>query len=112
MDSQDSSSSLQRNMYTDESDNENNNDTSSITNTTTNTKKKRNKSKTSFVWKYFDVIGDKDVCKVIVKKKCEDKKCGSEYIYNGSTSNMIAHLRSSHNIVDSKKLKSETQIPK
>ncbi|CAG8816423.1 15717_t:CDS:1, partial [Racocetra fulgida] len=31
------------------------------------------------------------------------------YFHDKSTSNMIAHLRSSHNIVDDKKLKSEVQ---
>ncbi|CAG8791832.1 6070_t:CDS:1, partial [Racocetra fulgida] len=113
MDSQEEySSSFQKSIYTDESDSENNsNDTFSTTSTTTNTstKKKRNKGRKSFVWKYFKKIGNKDICDVEIKKNGKDQKCGTEYTHDGSTSNMIAHLKSAHNIVDSKKLKPKVQ---
>ncbi|CAG8710953.1 6482_t:CDS:1, partial [Scutellospora calospora] len=106
---EESSTSFQKNIYTDESDSDNNSDDIiPSTNTLISPNKKRNKGKTSFVWKYFEVIGSKDICQVVVKKKGKDQKCGKEYIHNNSTSNMIAHLQS-HNIVDSKKLKSELQ---
>ncbi|CAG8812851.1 28573_t:CDS:2, partial [Dentiscutata erythropus] len=41
-----------------------------------------------------------DVCQVVVKVKGKEQKCGMEYTHDGSTSNMIAHLRSVYNIVD------------
>ncbi|CAG8524477.1 4790_t:CDS:1, partial [Scutellospora calospora] len=110
---EESSSSLQKSIYTNETDSKNDsNSTSSITNILISTKKKRNRSKKSFVWKYFEVVEKKDrkkdICQVMVKKNGEDKKCETEYFHDNSISNMIAHLRS-HNIVDNKKLKSETQ---
>ncbi|CAG8609912.1 14262_t:CDS:2, partial [Cetraspora pellucida] len=106
-----SSSSFQSNAHTNESDSENNsNDILSITNTLTSVKKsKKGKSKSSFVWKYFKVIDEKDVCYVNVKKKGKDQICGTDYVHDNSTSNIISHLRTSHKIVDNKKLTSEIQ---
>ncbi|CAG8713400.1 9122_t:CDS:2, partial [Cetraspora pellucida] len=100
-------------VYTNKTDSESDsNNMPSSTSTLASTKKKRNRSKKSFMWKYFTVVETKDekkdVCQVMVKKKGEDKKCEVEYIHNNSTSNIIAHLRS-HNIIDNKKQKSEIQ---
>ncbi|CAG8748959.1 3801_t:CDS:2, partial [Racocetra fulgida] len=81
--------SQEESIYTNETDSESdNNNMTSSTNTLAGEKK--------------------DVCQVMIKKKGEDKKCEVEYVHDNSTSNMIAHLRS-HNIVDNKKQKSETQ---
>ncbi|CAG8644767.1 9889_t:CDS:1, partial [Scutellospora calospora] len=106
------SSSFQKTVYTNKSGSESNSDSipSIIVSTSTKKKSKKRKSnnRKSFMWDYFKVIGNKDVCQVIIKKKGRDKKCEKEYIHNNSTSNMIAHLQS-HNIVDNKKLKSEAQ---
>ncbi|CAG8712165.1 3482_t:CDS:2 [Racocetra fulgida] len=54
-------------------------------------------------------IGENDICQVFIKKNGIEKKCETEYFHDKSTSNIIAHLRSSHNIIDDKKLKSEVQ---
>jgi hypothetical protein len=71
-DTQESSLSFQRDTYTDESNSDNNSsDIVSLINMLTSNKK-RTKNKLSFVWKYFEVIGTKDVCQVVVKKKEKD----------------------------------------
>jgi len=107
MDSQEeSSSSFYKTTYTDQSDSEADNINTSSTTNLISSKKKRDRNKSSFVWKYFKVIGDKDVCQIEIRK---DKKCGQEYLHDKSISNMISHLRVQHNIVDNKRLKSEIQ---
>ncbi|CAG8780675.1 7218_t:CDS:2 [Dentiscutata erythropus] len=103
MDSQkESSSSFYKTTYTDQSDSEADNTNVSSTTKLISSKKKRSRNKSSFVWKYFKVIGDKDVYQIEIRK---DKKCGQEYLHDKSTSNMISHLRVQHNIVDNKRLK-------
>ena len=107
MDSQEeSSSSFYKTTYTDQSDSEANNTNVSSTTKLISSKKKRGRNKSSFVWKYFKVIGDKDICQIEIRK---DKKCEQKYLHDKSTSNMISYLRVQHNIVDNKRLKSEIQ---
>src|SRR5260363_153989 len=107
MDSQEeSSSSFYKTTYMDQSDSEADTTNTSSTTKLISSKKKKGKNKSSFVWKYFKVIVNKDICQIEIRK---DKKCGQEYLHDKSTSNMISHLQVQHNIVDNKRLKSEIQ---
>ena len=63
-----------------------------------NLSKPPSSSRKSYVWKYFEEVGENDVCKIVVFRKGEEVECNMSYKYDRSTRNMKTHLRSAHKI--------------
>lgn len=91
------------------SDNErNNNNNEALPSTSTSTsnlksvKKRKGRRPESFVWKFFK----KYKCTMLLdnqeeeveKTQCLFEKCDTEYLWSGSTSNLITHLRDAHHV--------------
>src|SRR6266487_4900095 len=55
-------------------------------------------NKKSYVWKYFEEVGENDVCKIIVFRKGKETECDRSYKHDSATGNMKTHLRSVHKI--------------
>ncbi|CAG8597645.1 10667_t:CDS:2, partial [Cetraspora pellucida] len=63
-----------------------------------NLSKPPSSSRKSYVWKYFEEVGENDVCKIVVFRKGEEVECDMSYKHDGSTGNMKTHLRSAHKV--------------
>ncbi|CAG8760579.1 11406_t:CDS:1, partial [Racocetra fulgida] len=54
----------------------------------------------SWVWDYFLIEKNNDICKIIRFFKENKKECDQKYKYDGGTKNMAYYLQTYHKIFD------------